>query len=399
MQRFRNDGRQETVHGHRISNKGFSMPTSSVSSIGKALLAAVLLAACTVANSQESQQANAEQLLNRAEQTLAVVVAAARKDPSLNLEASKSKPFWDGLKDVGNNVGNAKRDLEGQDKRFFTSLASAIAGYAQAEIALIMIGNDNAGVSGGMSTLGGILQTLNENYSKEAARLREGGELTTSEKQKLDKLIAQQDELIRKLEQVEANVAANNEQMKAGIAKMKEEARKIKRSQRTVAGFTTSLFAAHILYDWLWGWHWWWGPWGGWCPGYIDIGIIIWDGWADEYAYDWALAEDLVDIADLELGMIDALDIEVADNLEFLDEGDFGFDGDLSALTEDLDHGWDDISTDAGAEIVEQYEENFDNFGIYDRYEPVETFEDYGVEDFGDDMGSMDFGYDDFGDW
>lgn len=350
------------------------------------------------AGAQEAEQANAEQLLERAQQTLATVVAAARQDNSLNAEAAKSKPFWDGLKDVGNNIENSKRDLANQDNRFFSSLASTMAGYAQAEIALLMLGSDNQAVSAGMNTLGGILQTLNENFSKEAARLKEGGELTTSEKQKLDRLIAQQDELIKKLEQVEANVAANNEQMKAGIEKMKKEAKKIRRSQRNVGGFVGGFLGAHILYDWLWGWHWWWGPWGGWCPGFIDIGIVIWDGWADEYIYDWALTEDLVDIADLELDMIDTMDIDVASNLEFLDESDFSFDGDLGELTEDIDHGWDDVSTDTGAQIMEQYEDNFDVPAIYDRAEPVETFQDYGVEDFGGDMGSMDFGGD-FGDW
>ena len=290
----------------------------------------ITLALTTSAIAQDSDpakagQANAEQLLDRAQQTLAVVVAAARRDDSLNIEVSKSKPFWDGLKDIGNNLENSKRDLANKDNRFFSSLASTMAGYAQAEIALIMVGSDNAGVADGMRTLGGILQTLNENYSKEAARLKEGGELTAAEKRNLDKLIKQQDELLKKLEQVEANVAANNAQMKAAIAKMKEESKKIRRSRNTVGGFVGGFFAAHILYDWVWGWHWWWGPWGGWCPGYIDVGIIIWDDWSDAYVYDWALTEDLIDLAELEYeyDLIDMMDVDVADNLEFLDEGRF----------------------------------------------------------------------------
>ena len=349
-------------------------------------------------SAQDNEQANAQQLLERGQQVLAVVVAAAQKDQSLNLEVAKSKPFWDGLKDINTNLGNSKRDLENQDNRFFASLSSAMAAFAQAEIALIMTGSENQGVASGMQTLGGILQTLNENFSKEAARLKQGGELSTSEKQQLDKLIAKQDELLKKLEQVEANVAKDNAEMKAAIAKMKEQSKKIRNSRRTVGGFVGGFFAAHILYDWLWGWHWWWGPWGGWCPGFIDINIIIWDDWADDFVFDWALTEDLVDVADLDFDMIDVMDIDVASSLDFLEEGDFSFDGDMGALTADIDHGWDDVTTDTGAEIMDSYESNFDNSAIYDRAEPVETFHDHGVDDFGGGMGSMDFGGG-FDDW
>ena len=358
----------------------------------------VSIAFAGTTSAQEDNQANAQQLLDRAQQALAIVVAAAQRDQSLNLEVAKSKPFWDGLKDINTNLENSKRDLENQDNRFFASLSSAMAGYAQAEIALIMTGSENQGVSSGMQTLGGILQTLNENFSKEAARLKQGGELSTSEKKQLDKLIAQQDELLKKLDQVEANVAKNDAKMQAAIKKMREESKKIRNSRRNVGGFVGGFFTAHILYDWLWGWHWWWGPWGGWCPGFIDINIIIWDDWADEFVYDWALADSFIDIEDLDLDMIDVMDVDTAASLDFLDEGDFSFDGDMAELTDGIDHGWDDVTTDTGQEIMESYESNFDNSAIYDRQEPVETFQDYDVQDFGDDMGSMDFGGG-FDDW
>ena len=340
---------------------------------------------------QDSTQANASDLLDKAQRSLAATVAAAQKDRSLNLEVSKSKPFWDGLKDVGKNIDNSKRDLDNKDNRFFASLSSATAGFVQAEIALLMAGGTTPDVTANMNSLGQILQTLNENFSKEAARLKQGGELTASEKQQLDKLIAQQDELLRKLEQVEKNVAQNNSEMQAAIAKMKQESKKIRHSGSTVGGFVGGFLAAHVIYDRLWGWHWWWGPWGGWCPGYIDIGIIVWDDWADEVIYDWALTEAYVDIADLELTLMDLDDAELAANLDYLDENDFSFDGDIDALTDEIDHGWDDVSTDTGEEIVDQIEDNLDVSSIYDVEATIETFEDYGVDDFGDDMGSMDF--------
>ena len=187
------------------------------------------------------------------------------------------------MQDLNANLDKSRTALATRDDSFFASLASSRASFVQAEIALIMISSSDQGVANGMKVLGGILDTLSNNYSKEAARLKDGRELTASEKQQLDKLIAQQDELLKKLEAVEKNVAENNEQMKAGIAKIKEESKKIRGSQRSVGGFVGGFYAAHLMYDWLWGWHWWWGPWGGWCPGYIDINIIIWDSWVDDY--------------------------------------------------------------------------------------------------------------------
>ena len=339
---------------------------------------------------QADQSANADDLLNKSQQALAIVVSGAKIDSSLAASDPRTKPFWDGLKDLYTNLADSREALQKQDSAFFTSLASASAAFVQAEIALIMLGNQDQRVASGMNALGDLLGVLNENFSKEAARLKQGGELTESEKKKLDELIAQQDQLLKKLEEVEKNVAKNNAEMQAGLAKIKEESRKIRNSRRTVGGFVGGFISAHILYDWLWGWHWWWGPWGGWCPGFIDINIIIWDSWIDDYVYDWTLADAYVDIADLEMDLMLLEDIDIAESLDFLESGDFGFDDDISVLTDDLDYGWDDVETDTGLDIRDAYESNFDKHSLYEQEVPIETFDDYGMDDFGDDFSGMD---------
>ena len=348
-------------------------------------------------SAQADDRLDARGLIENAQNGLAFVVAAAQRDQSLNLEVSKSKPFWNGLQDLSTNLNSAKDGLEAQDDRFFTGLASANASFVQAQIALLMIGTSNDGISNAMNSVGSSLEALAQNFSRQAARLKQGGELTDAEAQQLDRLIAQTDELLKKLEEIERKVARDNAEMKAGIDKIKEEARKLKRSQRSLNGFVFGWWSAHFIYDWLWGWHWWWGPWGGWCPGYIDIGIIIWDDWGSDFVYDWALVDTYIDVVDFEL--FDADDDLLADSIEFLEGGDFGFDGDMEALTTDLDAGgWDDVDTDIGEEILEQYESNFGTHSFYEREAPVETFEDYGMDDFGGGFdSSMDFGG--FDDW
>ena len=352
------------------------------------------------AQTEQEGKANAEQLVDSAQKGLAYVVALARENKELAAENAKTKPFWGGLQDANNNLETAKNALASKDDKFFTSMASANAGFVQAEIGLIMNGIDDKRVSDGMKLLGGTLEKIHENYSREAGRLREGGDLTAKEKTQLDKLIAQQDELMKKLDEVEKNAAKNNVEMQAGIKKIKEESKKIRRSRRNVGGFVGGFFAAHFMYDWIWGWHWWWGPWGGWCPGFIDIGIVVWDDWGADIAYDWGYMDALADVDDLDYELLDDFDDSLYDDsMSYLDDGYFGFDGDMAELTEDLDFGWDDVSTDTGAELMDQVETNFDNTGHYDRSEPVETFEDYGMQDYGGaDFGSdMDFGgFDDF---
>ncbi len=353
---------------------------------------------------KQSSTLNASELVGSAQRALGVVVRAAKKETALSLNSAKAKPFWDAMKDLNLNLAKAETGLTLKDNTFFSALASANAAYAQAKIGLIMTGTSNPSIDKPVHTLQGILDTLNANFSKEAARLKQGGKLTAAEKKKLDKLIAQQDALLAKLDKVEKNVAANNKEIKKGIKKIRENSRIIKNSRYTVAGFAGGFFAAHITYDLLWGWHWWWGPWGGWAPGFIDVNVVVWDDWVDHYDYDWGLVDDYVDVADLEMDTIDIGAAEVLASEAYLNDGDFGLaDGDLQEITSDIDYGWDDVTTDAGAEIMNSYDSNMDNSSVYEREVPIETFRDYGMDDmgggfgggdFGGDMGGMDFGGD-----
>lgn len=343
----------------------------------------------------QANQANASELIRDAQRAVGIIVRTAKSVPALGLDEAKAKPFWDATKDLNENLAKAETGLTLKDNTFFSSLASANAAFAQAKIGLIMSGASNPSIDEPMELLSGIIKTLNQNFSKEAARLKQGGELTDAEKKKLDTLIAQQDELLAKLDTVEKNVAANNKEIKEGIKNIRDNSNKIKSSRYTPAGFVGGFFAAHLTYDLLWGWHWWWGPWGGWAPGFIDVNVVIWDDWVDVYAYDWALAEDYVDVADLEMDIIDIDDADMLASEAYLDDGNFSLlDSDLETMTSDLDYGWDDVSTDTGSQIMDSYNSNFDNSAIYESQVPIDTFQDYGMDDFGGGFGGGDFGGD-----
>ena len=60
----------------------------------------------------------------------------------------------------------------------------------------------------------------------------------------------------------------------------------------------------------------------------------------------------------------------------------------------DLNQGWDDVSTDTGVEIRDDFDSNLDNSAVYERESSIDTFEDHGMDDFGSDFGGSDFGGD-----
>jgi len=355
----------------------------------------MLVAPVFSAEEAKPQQANAEQLIMSAQRAVGQLVLSAKSDAALRQDSAEAKPFWNAMKDLNESLTKARTGLILKDSTFFTALATSGASVAQADISLIMSGSSDQAVASNMQTLSGVVEALYMNFSKEAARLKQGGELSPKEQAQLDKLIAQQDALMAKLDEVEKNVAKSDEKMKAGIEKIRKESKKIRRSSSSVGGFVGGFFAAHFMWDIIWGWHWWWGPWGAWAPGFLEINIVVWDDWIDYYDYDWAVVDDFVDVDDLGLDLLDIDDAALAATNDFLEQGDFGLEADdLSEMTSDLDQGWGDVDTDTGMDIREGVESNFDRSGFYERDEPVNTFEDYGMDDFGGGFdGGMDFDF------
>ncbi len=359
----------------------------SIITIGLMLFAANLLA-----DSHEAAgQADAKALISHAQQAVGQAVRAAQADPQLDAGKSEAKPFWEAMKGVNESLDKAETGLSLQDQTFFSNLAAARAQVIQAEVAVTMNGGGSAAVQSSMKTLTALVTRLDDNFSKESVRAKQGGKLTKTERQQLDRLKKQQRDLMKKLDQVERNAAKNNKAMQAGIKKMREQSKKVRNARRNTAGFASGFLAARMMSSWMWGWHWWWGPWGVWAPGWIDINIDIWVDWIDVAPYDWDLVDMDVDIGDLDLADLSADDLAATD--DFLADGDFSLnDDDMRAMTSDMELGWDAIEGDAGMDIMNGMESNYDDAPYEPAFE-ANTFEDHGMSDFGG-------GFDDFGgDW
>lgn len=335
------------------------------------------------------QQANASDLIRESQRAVGQVVKTAREETALDPEAADAKPFWEAMKVLNESLDKADTGLTLKDETFFSSLAMSVAAVQQAEIALEMNESRSAALQGAMETLSGVVTTLNENYSKEAARLAQGGALSAKERQQLEQLKTQQDSLEKKLRVVEENAAKNSEKMKKGLEKIRANSRRIRNARADAGGFAAAMIAANLMSGWLWGWHWWWGPWGYWCPGFVDIHVIVWDDWSGGYDYDWDLADEYVDTGDLGLDELDADEAEIAAGDEYLEQGDFSLnDADMAEMTDELPAGWDDVDTDVGAEVMDGMQSNFEHVPFEPDVE-MNTFDDVGFDDFGG-------GFDDF---
>ena len=360
----------------------------SLIAIGLMLFTANLLADSHAA----AGQADARSLIGHAQSAVGQVVKAAQADPQLDTGRSEAKPFWEAMKGLNTSLDKAETGLSLQDQTFFSNVAAARAQVIQADVALTMNGGGSAAVQSSMKILSELVTRLDDNFSMESARLKQGDKLTRAERQQLDQLKKQQRDLMKKLDQVERNAAKNNKEMQAGIKKMREQSKKIRNARRTTAGFVGGFLAARMLSSWMWGWHWWWGPWGVWCPGWIDINIDIWVDWIDVVPYDWDLVDVGVDIGDLDL--MDLSDADLAATDDFLAGGDFSLDdNDMRAMTSDMELGWDAVESDAGMDIMQGMESNYDDAPYEPAFE-ANTFEDHGMSDFGggfDDFGGMDW--------
>ena len=343
-----------------------------------------------------SNTATAADLIADAQRAVGQVVKAARDDTTIPPDGADAKPFWNAMKELNEALEKADTGLTLKDETFFSNLALAVAAVQQAEIALKMNNLTDPAVRQPLTTLSGIVTALDTNYSKEAARLKQGGELTAAERKQLEELNAKQAELDEKLKEIKEKAGKNNDKIQQSAKEIAENSRKIRNARNDVGGFVAAMTAARMMSGMIWGWHWWWGPWGYWGPGFIDINIIVWDDWIDVCPYDWALADEAILVDDLGLDTLDIYGAEVAALDGWLDESDFSLDSmDMMELTDDLPAGWDEVDSDIGIQMMQDFQSDFEHMPFEPQFEP-NTFDDFGgMDDFGG-------GFDDFGggfDW
>src|SRR5213083_1229437 len=245
------------------------------------------------------QKADAKTLVDDANKALAAMIKAARADKGLDPKTPKNKPFWKSTQLIAKNLKMAKTGLSAKSNDFFKGVTGARQAEEQMKVDWELTDSKNKEVIENGKTLGHAIALLRTNFSKEAARKRKGGELTTKEKADFDKIKAQQKELLAKIAKLEAG-AKKDKALEKGLREMKKHAEHIVKEPVTLDAYIATLYLLDDQIGLIRGYEY-----------YVDkpwrsdyLVLVDWAtsyetsyyAWETSVSYDWASVDTSVDI-------------------------------------------------------------------------------------------------------
>jgi hypothetical protein len=246
-----------------------------------------------------ARKADAKTLLNDANKALAAVIKAARADKGLDPRTPKNKPFWKPTQLVAKNLKLAQTGLQNKSNDFFKGIAQASQAEQQMKVGWQLTDSKNAKVIENGKILGNAIESLRTNYSKEAARKKQGGELTAKEKAEFEKIKAQQKDLLTKISKLEKS-AQKDQAVANGLSEIQKQADRITGQPATLDAYIATLYLLDRQIGLIRGYEY-----------YVDkplradyVGLTDWIAgydtwyytWYDTVSYDWAWVDTSVDI-------------------------------------------------------------------------------------------------------
>jgi hypothetical protein len=134
------------------------------------------------------EKGDAKTLLDDANKALAAMIKAARSDSGLDPKTPKNKPFWKSTQLIAKNLKTAKVGLAAKSDAFFKGIAEARKAEEQMKVDWQLTDSKNQQVIDNGKKLGHAIALLRTNFLKEAARKKQGGELTAKEKAEFNKI-------------------------------------------------------------------------------------------------------------------------------------------------------------------------------------------------------------------
>lgn len=187
------------------------------------------------------QKANAKILLDDANKALAAMIKAARADNDLDPKKAKNKPFWKSTQLIAKNLKMAKTGLAAKSNDFVKGIAEARQLEEQMKVDWDLTDSKNKQVIENGKKLGHAIALLRTDFSKEAARKEEGGELTAKEKAEFEKIKSRQKELLAKIAKLE-KAAQKDEALAKGLGEMKKQASHIINEPVTLDAYIATLY-------------------------------------------------------------------------------------------------------------------------------------------------------------
>src|SRR6267154_2934113 len=245
------------------------------------------------------QKADAKTLLDDANKALAAMIKAARTDKGLDPKTPKNKPFWKSTQLLAKNLKLAQTGLQAKSNDFFKGIAEARQADEQMKVDWQLTDSKNSKVIENGKILGNAIESLRTNYSKEAARKKQGGELTAKEKAEFEKIKEQQKDLLAKISKLEKS-AQKDKALAKGLNEIQKQAERITNQPVTLDAYIATLYLLDRQAGLLRGYEY-----------YVDkplradyVGLVDWIAgydtwyytWYDTVSYDWAWVDTSVDI-------------------------------------------------------------------------------------------------------
>jgi len=342
-----------------------------------------------------ARKADAKTLLNDANKALAAMIKAARADKGLDPKAPKNKPFWKSAQLVAKNLKLAQTGLHAKSNDFFKGIAEARQGEEQMKVDWQLTDSKNKKVIENGKILGNAIESLRTNYSKEAARKKQGGELTAKEKAEFEKIKTQQKDLLAKISKLEKS-AQKDKALAKGLREIKNQAERVSKQPDTLDAYIATLYLLDRQAGLLRGYEY-----------YVDkswraqyLGLVDWMTgydtwyytWYDSVSYDWAWVDTTVDVYEDVTVSETVTEEEVSSEEAYAESESF----EMSDAEEEEVAAEEDTDEEVASANDDSMQDASDDEGE-DMSDDDGGDGDVGDEDTGDDDGGSDDGSDDGG--
>jgi hypothetical protein len=351
----------------------------------------------TAQKKPSGEKADAKTLLDDASKALAAMIKAARADTGLDPKTPKNKPFWKSTQLVTKNLKTAKAGLTAKSNDFFKGIAEARIAEQQLKVDWELTDSKNKQVIENGKTLGHAIALLRTDFSKEAARKKKGGDLTSKEKAEFDKIKAQQKELLAKIAKME-KAAQKDKALEKGLSEMKKKANHIINEPVTLDAYIATLYLLDVQAGLIRGYEY-----------YVDkpwradyLVLVDWTNtyetsyyeWETSVSYDWALVDTSVEISEGE----DVTVSESISNEEISSEESYAEHEsfDMSEGEEEEVAAEEDTDAEVASADDDSMEDASDDEG--EDVSDADSGDDEGADDNGGDDSGGDDGGDDGGD-
>lgn len=157
---------------------------------------ATLIAALTLSTAHASAEIkhDAHGLVRAAQAGIARISSA-----SIDTSRRSHLPFLAALRETSRSLSETSRGLAKRSPGYFSALGAARRSVEKLKLTFEKSGMQNKQVIEGVKSAANAIEVLHKNFGREAARLKEGGQLSDEEKQRFTMLKRQRESIVSKL--------------------------------------------------------------------------------------------------------------------------------------------------------------------------------------------------------